>query len=128
MQDKGQIIRVNCKRCGFKMLKWERIPRELDAIHPYPFDKICGHCLTKQEVDFWKKTGGLIMTYEKEITGVFTYNSESKKFTKFMFAAEEGAVGYIFFPKGIKQIPLRIILDSDIRKEIKMNINDTENK
>ena len=128
MQDKGQLIRVNCKRCGFKMLKWERIPRELEIMFPYPFDKICGRCLTRQEVDFWKNTGGLIMTYEKEINGVFTYNSASKKYTKFMFAAEEGAVGYIFFPKDIKKIPSRIILDSDIRKEIEMHINDSENK
>jgi hypothetical protein len=83
MQDKGQIIRINCKRCGEKMLKWERNPRELETMFPYPFDKICGRCLTKQEVDFWKNTGGLIMTYEKEITGVFTYNSERKKLDRY---------------------------------------------
>ena len=54
---KGQVIRTNCKRCGVLMLKWERNPRELEVTHPYPFDKVCGHCLTRQEGDFYYNRG-----------------------------------------------------------------------
>lgn len=117
MKDKGQIIRVKCKRCGKMMLKWERWPIELETVYPYPFDRICGRCLTQQEVDFYKKTGGLIMAHEKEITGVFRYNSESKKFNKFKFEAQEGVVGYIYIPKDIREIPSEIILQSGDKGE-----------
>ena len=109
------------------MAKWER-PSELETKYPYTFDKICGHCLTKEEIDLNRNTGGLIMTYEKVIQGVFKYGSESKKFKKFMFEAEEGTVGYVYFPKEVKIIPSRIILDSNIRREIEMHINDSEKK
>jgi hypothetical protein len=108
--EKGQVIRINCKRCGVVMAKWERRPQELETIYPYPFDKVCGHCLTKQEVDFYKKTGGLIMAHEKEISGVFRYNAESKRFMKFIFEADGGVVGNIFVPKDAVEIPGTIIL------------------
>lgn len=50
-KDKGQIIRTNCKRCGARMLKWERWTKELETTNPYPFEGVCGHCLTQREVD-----------------------------------------------------------------------------
>ena len=49
MREKGQPITVNCKRCGVKMLKWQR-PREDGKAHPYPFDSICGRCITPKEI------------------------------------------------------------------------------
>lgn len=110
------------------MLKWERFPPELEVLYPYTFDKICGYCLTKEEVDFNRNTGGLIMTYEKETKGVFKYESETKKYQKFIFEAEEGIVGYIYSPKDIKRIPSRIVLDSDIRFEIAEKIIDSIGK
>jgi len=124
----GQTIRVSCKRCGRQMLKWQRHPLELENMYPYLFDGICGQCLTLAEVNFNRKTEGLIMAFEKQIEGVFTYNSASKKFNKFIFEAQGGVVGNVFFPKDIKHVPSRIILDSDIRRAIEMHINDSGNK
>jgi len=117
IKDKGQIIRTTCKRCWVMMLKWERWPRELEVQFPYPFDRICGHCLTKQEVDFYKKTRGLTMANEKKICGVFTYNSERKKFNNFIFEAQGGVVGDIYIPKDIKEIPSEIILQNGDKGE-----------
>lgn len=48
---RGKIIRVNCKRCGGIMAKWERFPPELETNYPDTFDKICGYCLTKGEIE-----------------------------------------------------------------------------
>lgn len=109
------------------MAKWER-PPELETKHPYTFDKICGYCLTKLEVDFNRNTGGLIMTHGKETKGVFKYESETKKYQKFIFEAEEGVVGYIYFPKDKKIIPSRLILDSDIRGEFERAILNSISK
>lgn len=50
-RDNGQISRTNCKRCGVVMLKWERWPKELEVTNLYPFEGVCGHCLTQHEVD-----------------------------------------------------------------------------
>lgn len=110
IKDKGQIIRTTCKRCGVVMLKWERWPLELEITHPYPFDRVCGRCLTQQEVDFRRKTGGLIMAHEKTCSGVFRYNSDSKKFKKFTFEADGGIVGNIFVRNETKEMPVKIIL------------------
>jgi hypothetical protein len=110
VKEEGQIIRTNCKRCGVAMLKWERQPRELETTHPYPFDRVCGRCLTEQEVDFYKKTGGMIMALEKECSGIFRYNADSKKFRKFIFEADGGIVGNVFVPKDVVEIPKTIIL------------------
>lgn len=104
------------------MAKWERWPPELEIQHPYPFDMICGYCLTKEEVDFHRNTGGLVMAYEKEMKGAVKYDSESKKYQKFVFEAEEGAVGYICFPKTITKIPSRIVLDNEMRDGIEKKI------
>jgi hypothetical protein len=35
MKEKGQVIAVNCKRCGVKMMKWKRSVEE-EAEHPFP--------------------------------------------------------------------------------------------
>ena len=113
MQDQGQVIRVNCKRCGGIMAKWERTPLTpgvLDVTYPFPFDKVCGRCLTKQDVDFYKRTGGMVMKQEKEITGIFRFNADSKKFKKFVFEASGEIVGNIFVPKEMKEMPVKIIL------------------
>lgn len=47
----GKVILVSCKRCDVLMLKYQRIPIELDITNPFPFDRVCGHCLTQKEVD-----------------------------------------------------------------------------
>jgi len=49
MKEKGQVIVVNCKRCGVKMAKWQRSAEE-EAEHPFPFDGICGRCITQEEI------------------------------------------------------------------------------
>ena len=51
IKDKGQITRTSCTRCGSSMLKWERWPKELEVTNPYPFEGVCGGCLTQEEVD-----------------------------------------------------------------------------
>ena len=51
MRERGQVIRVNCKRCGREMAKWQRSKEDEEA-HPFPFDSICGRCITQEEV--WK--------------------------------------------------------------------------
>jgi NAD-dependent SIR2 family protein deacetylase len=61
MKVHGQVIKVACKRCGVKMLKWERIPTELDILHPYPSDRICGRCLTDEDVAFSREIEGIIV-------------------------------------------------------------------
>lgn len=48
MKEKGMAITVNCKRCGVKMAKWKRSPED-EAAHPFPFDDICGRCITEAE-------------------------------------------------------------------------------
>jgi hypothetical protein len=48
LKEKGQVIVVNCKRCGRKMPNWQR-SAELEASHPFPFDRICGLCITEDE-------------------------------------------------------------------------------
>lgn len=49
MGDKGQVVRVNCKRCGRVMPKWEWLIKRKDS-KPFPFDSICGYCITDEEV------------------------------------------------------------------------------
>ncbi len=55
---KGRVILVSCKRCDRLMFKWQRFPIELDVTHPFPFDRVCGRCLTQQEVDFYYNRNG----------------------------------------------------------------------
>lgn len=50
-KNRGQIARTSCVRCGSSMLKWERWPKELETTNPYPFEGVCGRCLTQKEVD-----------------------------------------------------------------------------
>jgi hypothetical protein len=49
MRERGQVIRVNCRRCGREMAKWQRSKEDEEA-HPFPFDSICGFCITPEEV------------------------------------------------------------------------------
>jgi ribosomal protein S26 len=39
MREKGQVIRVNCKRCGGATPKWELLIKREDS-NPFPFDSI----------------------------------------------------------------------------------------
>lgn len=48
-KEKGHSIVVNCKRCGAKMAKWQW-SKEDEETHPFPFDSICGFCITPEEV------------------------------------------------------------------------------
>lgn len=97
------------------MAKWQRSKEDEEA-HPFFFDRICGFCITKEDINFCKRTGGLIMANSKEVTGVFTYNSESTKYNKFIFEADEGLVGNIFIPKDIREVPSQIILHSSMKR------------
>lgn len=49
MKGRGQVISINCKRCGREMAKWQRSKEDEEA-HPFPFDSICGFCITPEEV------------------------------------------------------------------------------
>jgi len=122
----GQTIRTNCKRCSVEMLKWERQPRELETTHPFPFDRVCGRCLTQQEVDFHWKTGGVIMALEKTCSGVLRYNADSKKYRKFIFEADGGIVGNIFVPIDTKEIPVTIILTLSEEQTRERDVVDKE--
>lgn len=51
MREKGMVMTVTCKRCGIKMPKWKRSAED-EAEHPFPFDCICGRCITQEEA--WK--------------------------------------------------------------------------
>jgi len=46
---KSKTIITTCKRCGNRMLKYQR-PPEIEAGNPFPFDRVCGHCLLPAEV------------------------------------------------------------------------------
>jgi len=43
------VVTVTCKRCGIKMAKWKRSAED-EAEHPFPFDSICGFCISPKEV------------------------------------------------------------------------------
>ncbi len=49
MKEKGQAIRVKCKKCGNEMFKWQR-SKEVEEAHPFPFDSICGFCIQPEKV------------------------------------------------------------------------------
>ena len=49
MKERGQVIRVNCRRCSREMAKWQRSKEDEEA-HPFPFDSSCGFCTTAEEV------------------------------------------------------------------------------
>ena len=71
MKSDGQVIKVSCKRCGAAMLKWKRIPAELDILHPYPSDKICGRCLTDQDVAISRKIEGITVSKGRRNNGKY---------------------------------------------------------
>lgn len=48
LKEKGYSIIVNCKRCGVKMAKQQRSKEDEEA-YPFPFDSICGRCITVAE-------------------------------------------------------------------------------
>jgi hypothetical protein len=61
LKDKGHAIVVNCKRCGKKMAKWQRSKKDEEA-HPFPFDSICGKCISPEEVSrVYPNTKGTIL-------------------------------------------------------------------
>jgi len=109
LKEKGQVIRVHCKRCGKEMVKWQR-SNEDEELHPFVFDRICGFCITEGDLNLYTQIEGLIMEDGKEIKGIFTFNSNSTKYNKFIFETPEGVVGNIFIPKDIKNIPSQIYL------------------
>jgi ribosomal protein S27AE len=53
------VVIVNCKRCGVKMAKWQRSPED-EASKPFPFDSICGRCITTE-----KAKRGYPLAYKK---------------------------------------------------------------
>ena len=99
------------------MAKWQR-SKEDEEIHLFFFDKICGPCITEEDISFYKRRGGLIMLDNKEIKGVFTYSSETKKYFKFIFKTVEGVVGNVFIPKGVREIPSQIILRNEMTVKV----------
>ncbi|MGP8153220.1 MAG: hypothetical protein ACLQBQ_03620 [Smithella sp.] len=97
------------------MAKWQG-SKEDEEVHPFFYDRICGFCITEEDINFCKRTGGLIMADNKGLNGIFTYNSESIKYNKFIFEAEKGVMGNIFIPKDIREIPSQIILHSSMKR------------
>ena len=47
----------------------------------------------------------------EEITGLFRYEKDSKRFHRFQVETEEGIVGTVYVPKSIETMPQRLILD-----------------
>ncbi|MHC5074590.1 MAG: hypothetical protein ACYTFE_07175 [Planctomycetota bacterium] len=51
------------------------------------------------------------MTEEKEITGKFKYERDSKRYHRFQIITDEGIVGTVYIPKNIETMPKRLLLD-----------------
>lgn len=65
MKERAQVIRVNCNRCGKEMLKYQR-SREDEEKFPFPFDSICGFCITPAEVSrHYPKSRGAYLKHNK---------------------------------------------------------------
>ena len=50
------------------------------------------------------------MTEQKEITGIFKYEQDSKRYHRYAVEAEGGIRGALYIPKDIGQFPDRIVL------------------
>jgi len=48
------------------------------------------------------------MTEEKEITGKFQYEQDSKRYHRFQIITDEGIVGTVYVPKNIEAMPMSI--------------------
>jgi len=51
------------------------------------------------------------MTEEKEITGKFQYEQDSKRYHRFQIITDEGIVGTVYVPKNIEAMPMSITLE-----------------
>ena len=47
---------------------------------------------------------------EKEITGKFRYEQDSKRFHRFQIETDAGIVGMVYVPKNIEAMPKKLIL------------------
>ena len=53
---------------------------------------------------------------EKEITGKFRYEQDSKRYHRFQIETDAGVVGTIYIPKTIEAMPKKLILEYADRK------------
>lgn len=53
-----------------------------------------------------------------EVTGKFTYDTDSKRYHRFKIETEQGIVGTVYVPKDLEALPDRILLDRADKKEV----------
>jgi len=51
------------------------------------------------------------MSEEKEVTGKFRYEQDSKRYHRFKIETDEGIVGTVYVPKDKESMPKKLILD-----------------
>ena len=51
------------------------------------------------------------MSKEKEITGKFRYDQDSKRFHRFMIETEDGVTGSVYVPRDKITMPKKIVLE-----------------
>ena len=56
----------------------------------------------------WK---GNQMSDEKELTGVFRYEQDSKRYHRFKIETDAGIVGTVYVPKDKQSMPQKLILE-----------------
>jgi hypothetical protein len=49
---------------------------------------------------------------EKEVTGTFRYDQDSKRFHRFQIETDVGIVGTVYVPKTAEGIPKRLVLEN----------------
>ena len=57
------------------------------------------------------------MSGEKEVTGKFKYEQDSKRYHRFKIETDAGLVGTVYVPKDTDAMPKRLILEYAGRKE-----------
>ncbi len=53
-----------------------------------------------------------------EVTGKFTFDTDSKRYYTFQIETEHGIVGTVYVPKNMEPLPDRIVLDRADKKEV----------
>ncbi len=51
------------------------------------------------------------MVEEKEVTGKFKYEQDSKRFHRFIIETDAGIVGTVYVPKDKESIPKKLVLE-----------------
>jgi hypothetical protein len=51
------------------------------------------------------------MSEEKEVTGTFKYQQDSKRYHRFKIETDSGIVGTVYIPKDKQSMPKKLILE-----------------